>query len=77
LMMLSMRLQGNLLKSYPRKFEEFYDVFVTQREEIMMERILENLKKNAEIKEKKNIMVLIGNYHFDSIYDFLNPSSSS
>jgi len=77
LVMLCLRLQGNLLKSHPRKFEEFYDVFITQREEIMMERILENLKKNNEINKKQNMMVLIGNYHFDSIYNFLTLSSSS
>ena len=66
------RLQGNLAKVYPKKFKAFYDVFINQRDDIMKEKIEKTINTLSESDTEANCLVLVGNYHFNALSDYLD-----
>lgn len=64
-----------LVKTEREIFSDFYDLFISKREEIMekkIKKILEGLKsKNSASKTDKGI-IIVGEYHFDNLKILLN-----
>ena len=68
---LCLRINGNMLKQYPNKFQSFYNIFIKKREDLMHSKILNQINRLKLSGSNQNVMILVGQYHFDSLHSLL------
>ena len=74
---LCLRVNGNMLKEYPNKFQSFYNIFIKRREDFMHSKILSQINRLKLSSSDQNIMILVGQYHFNSLYSLLLDNLTS